>query len=248
MKAWLAIFLSAVCLCGAAAAGSLFQDATAAYRAGNFESAATLFQEAASVRPSSGALQNLGNAQWQRGQTGAAILAWEQALWLDPFNHDARNNLHFARKVAQVEAPELAWYEVVSTWLPAEWWGWVAGFSLWVPVAAVLLPGILRFRKTTWHQAIAAFGLVVFLLSLPACLGIHTRSNLGFVLSKDTPLRLTPTVTAQTVTRLGSGEPGRRERERGGFVLVRTSRAVGWIHEDEFGLVPANQRQSGASQ
>ena len=219
------------------AASALFQAATAAYRAGDFDQAARLFRRITAAQPASGTLQNLGNAEWQCGQVGAALLAWEQALWLDPLNRDARNNLRFARRAAQLETPELTWYEVVSSWLPAEWWGWVAGVSLWLSVGAVLLPGIFRFRKATWHQAAAAAGLVVFLLSLPACLGIFTRSHLGFVLVKDTPLRLTPTASSQFVTRMASGEPARLARRRGDFILVRTGRAEGWILENEFGAI-----------
>ena len=198
------------------------------------------------LQPASGALQNLGNAEWRCGSTGAAILAWEQARWLDPFNQSARQNLRFARKTAQLEAPDLAWYEVVSTWLPASWWAWIAGISLWLAVGMGMLPGILRLRKATWHQAVAALGLMVFLLSIPAHIGVQTRSRVGFVLQNDTPLRLTPTLEAQALTRLAAGEPGRWVRARGNFVLIRTSRALGWVEQDQFGLTcPRTARKAG---
>ena len=99
------------------------------------------------------------------------------------------------------------------------------------------LPGILRRRKATWQQAIAAVGLMVFLLSVPALFGIQTRSRLGFVLQKDTPLRLTPTLEAQAVTRLAAGEPARWVRARGNYVLVRTSRTLGWVEQKQLGLI-----------
>ena len=177
---------------------------------------------------------------------GAAILAWERALWVDPFDQSARQNLRFARKTAQLEAPDLAWYEVVSTWLPASWWACIAGLSLWLAVGMVMLPGILRRRKATWHQAAAALGLMVFLLSIPAHIGVETRSRIGFVLQKDTPLRLTPTAEAQAVTRLAAGEPGRRIRIRGNYVLIRTSRMLGWLQQDQFGLTcPGTGKKAG---
>jgi hypothetical protein len=156
---------------------------------------------------------------------------------LDPFNQSARQNLRFARKAAQLEAPDLAWYEVVSTWLPASWWAWIAGVSLWLAVGMGTFPGFLRRRKAIWHQAIAAVGLMVFLLSVPAHIGVETRSRIGFMLQKDTPLRLTPTLEAQVVTRLAAGEPARRIGTRGNYVLIRTSRALGWVEQDQFGLI-----------
>jgi len=210
-----------------------------AYRAGDFSRATQAFRESVSVQPASGTLQNLGNAEWQSGRTGHAILAWEQALWVSPFDANARNNLQFARETAQLEAPELAWYEVGSAWLPAHWWAWIAAGSLWLVVGTLTLPAILRWRKSPWQQAAAALGLAVFLLSIPAHAALLTRSRVGFVLEKDTPLRLTPTAEAEAVTRLAAGEPGRRVRARGNYLFIRTSRGAGWIERGQFGLVCA---------
>jgi tetratricopeptide (TPR) repeat protein len=216
---------------------ALFRQGAATYRLGDYADAAQAFRQSAKQRPASGTLQNLGNAEWKLGSTGPAILAWEQAVWLDPFNDPARTDLRFARRTAQLEAPELAWYEVVSTWLPANWWAWIAGASLWLAVGLVMLPGILRWRKATWHQAVAAFCLMVFLLSIPAYIGLHTRSRLGFVLQPDTPLRLTPTLEAQAITRLAAGEPARLARTRGKYLLIRTNRTQGWVERGQFGLI-----------
>jgi tetratricopeptide (TPR) repeat protein len=225
---------------------ALFQTGVAAYRAADYSVAAQAFRQSVTLQPASGALQALGNAEWQQRRTGDAILAWEQALWLDPFNESARQNLRFVRKTAQLEAPELAWYEVISTWLPVGWWAWIAGSSLWLAVGMVLLPGILRRRKATWHQAIAALALMVFLLSIPALFGVQTRARIGFVLQEDTPLRLTPTLEAQSITRLAPGEPARSIRSRGRYILIRTSRTVGWVEQDQFGLTcPTNARKGG---
>src|ERR1035437_635045 len=102
----------------AASPDPLFQAGATAYRAADYTQAAEAFRQSVTLQPASGAPQDLGNAEWQSHRTGEAILAWEQALWLDPFNDAARQKLRFARKTAQLEAPELAWYEVISTWLP----------------------------------------------------------------------------------------------------------------------------------
>jgi len=230
-----ALLLLACAHSPAATFESFFQDATVAYRANDFSNAAALFRDSASLRPASGTLENLGLAEWRNNQSGPAILAWEQSLWLDPFNRASHTNLRFARKVLQIESPELTWYEVVSTWLPVNWWAWIAGSSFWFAVAAALLPGIFRLPKAGWHQGLAALGLTVFLLSVPAHAGVRTRARIGFILQKDTPLRLTPTSEAQTVTRLAAGEPARLLKTRGAYILLRTVRAAGWIRREEFG-------------
>ena len=235
---WIALLV--ICWFATAVRGAgfeeLFREGTVAYRTGDYARAVEAFRQSATQQPASGTLQNLGNAEWKLGRAGAAVLAWEQALWLDPFNEPARADLQFARKTAQLETPELTWYEVISTWLPANWWAWIAGTSLWLAIGMVMLPGSLRLRKAAWHQAVAAVGLMVFLLSVPAFIGVQTRFRIGFVLQKDIPLRLTPTFEAQAVTRLAAGEPARFVRLRGGYVLIRTNRALGWVEREHFGL------------
>jgi hypothetical protein len=234
--------LAAVCLlipCFGVVAGAdgFFIAGSEAYRKADYATAAREFSNSARHQLASGTLQNLGNAEWQRGRSGAAVLAWEQSVWLDPFNRAARDNLRFARKAAQLESPDLAWYEAVSAWLPPSWWAWMAGIGLWVAVGLTTLPEIFRWRRTGWQQAIAAFGIMVFLLSVPAHLGVFTRSRLGFFLEKETELRLTPTADGQVVARFGAGEPARCERTRGNYLLVRTNRGLGWVDREKFAQI-----------
>jgi len=216
-----------------------FNAGVEAFQSGDFAQAAQAFRDAAAREPASGTLQNLGNAEWQLGRAGDAVLAWEQALWVNPFDKNARNNLRFARAALQLDSPELKWYEAAATWLPANWWAWIAGGSLWLVVGMITLPGILRWRKATWQQAVAALGLGVFLVSIPAHFGALTRTRVGFVLEKNTPLRLTPTAEGEAVTRLAAGEPARWLRTRGNYLFIRTNRNVGWIERSEFGLICA---------
>jgi hypothetical protein len=206
-------------------------------RAGNFPEAATAFQTLLKTQISDGALLDLGIVEWQRGHAGAAILAWEQARWLDPFDERTTTNLKFARQIAQVDTPELKWFEQASTWLPANWWVWLAGASLWLAVGATVLPGIFRRRKTGWQQSLTALGLGLFLLSLTVNYGVVSRTQLGFVLKQDAPLQLTPTSAGEVIATLTSGEPARLVRTHGNYLLIRTPGATGWILQAQFGLI-----------
>jgi hypothetical protein len=224
-------------------AASVFAQGNSFYRSGDYSNAVESFSNSSHIRPSVGALVNLGCAQWQQSQTGSALLAWEKALLLEPWNQAARNDLLFARKAAQVESPDLAWHEVVSSWLPMNGWIWVSVSSFWLLVAMIVCSELFHWRKGGWQNAFAAIGLTVLMLSLPAQWGIHTRARLGFVTHKDAPLLLTPTTEGQLMARLPSGEPARFERWRNGFVLVRTSRARGWLKSDHFALVVTPTRR-----
>ncbi len=235
---WLSVICFAPSFAMAATAGSAaFQQGAQAYADGKFEQSASLFGEAARAMPSPGTLHNLGDAEWQCGHVGPAVLAWERAHWLNPLDRNTRTNLRFGRKAAQLDAPDLAWYEVCSAWLPAGWWDWIACLSFWLALGLVTLPGALRWRKADWHQAVAAAGFAIFLLTLPALVGVETRSKLGIVLQKDTPLRLTPTNDAQVIAKLPAGETARFERKRGHYLFIRTVITAGWVEQGELGLI-----------
>ena len=233
----MAILFLLVSRAGASNAPDSFRAGITAYEQNNFALAAKRFSESSTNTPSSGAFQNLGNAEWQQNHTGEAIVAWERALCLNPFDANAENNLKFAREAAQLESPELAWCEIASTWLPANAWAWIACGSLWFSASMMLVPGVLRRRKSATQQAAVALGLGVFLLSLPANYGALTRSKIGFVLKGETPLRFTPTAEAEAATRLSAGEPGRLLRVRGSYLLIRTRRTTGWVERGDFILI-----------
>lgn len=224
-------------LAGASESKSWFTRGVNAYENGDPAVASDAFRKALDLRPSSGTLQNLGNACWQQGRPGDAVLAWEQALWLNPFDRNARNNLEFGRERAQLESPRLTWYEAASAWLPVNWWAWIAAFSLWSAIAALVLPSALRKPRASWHQAVAALSLGILLLTLPAHLGTLTRSRIGFVLAKEAAVRLTPTADGERVTRLAPGDPVRVGKWRGAYRFVRTPAGSGWMHRDEIGTI-----------
>jgi tetratricopeptide (TPR) repeat protein len=237
-KFFISIFSLLAVLQNSFAAGEAhFHAGVAAYEDGQFDLAAQAFSDSLSEQTAPGTLLNLGLAEWRRGRVGDAILAWEQAAWLDPLDHDARNNLLYAEESAEVNPLELTWFEQASTWLPANYWTWIAGGSLWLAVALVTVPGFFRMRKAGWHQAVAALSLGVFLLSLAPSAGIITRSKIGIVTQKNTLLRLTPTQSAETVASLPPGEPVRALRRHGDYFFVHTQNGNGWVGHQQIKFV-----------
>ena len=220
-----------------AARSSYFGQGIGLSRAGQFPEAAAAFQNEIKCQPSSGALVNLGLAEWQGGHAGTAILAWEQAAWLNPHDAAAKQNLKFARQVAQVDAPELRWFETVSTWLSPGAWVWLAGAGLWLAVGALVLPRVFRRKKIGGQQVLAALGVCVFVFALAANVGVVSRADIGFVLTKNAPLQLTPTRAGEIISTLNAGEAARKIKSRGNFYFIRTAMASGWIERGQFGLV-----------
>jgi tetratricopeptide (TPR) repeat protein len=234
---FLAALFSAIEISRADGTNDFFAQGVELNRAGRLPEAAAAFEKSAHAQPAAGTLVNLGVAEWRRGHAGAAILAWEQARWIDPFDGRAAQNLKFARAVAQADGPQLKWFEAASMWLPPDAWVWLAGASLWLAVGALTLPQLFRRRKTGWQQALAAAGLGIFLASMTANLGVVSRTNLGFVVKKNAPLLLTPTREGEMISTMNAGEPARRLRTRGDYFFIRTANESGWIARDAFGLV-----------
>lgn len=240
MKTLLLLLMAACGWAGkapAAATNDLFANGLSAAQSGDFPQGTQWFRQAAEQQPSAGAFVNLGITEWQRGHAGTAILAWERTLWIDPADDRAKQNLKFARSVAQVDAPQLKWFEAASTWLPPNDWAWLAGAGLWLAIGALTLPGFLRQRKAEWHQWLAALGLGIFLLGLTGNAGVLSRTNLGFVVKKNAPLLLTPTLSGETLATLTAGEPVRKIRARGDFWFVRTASGQGWLRGGDAALI-----------
>jgi tetratricopeptide (TPR) repeat protein len=229
-----------------AATNDFFVQGVGLSRAGQFPEAAAAFEKAEQAQPACGTLVNLGIAEWRRGHAGAAILAWEQARWIDPFDSRAGADLKFARQAAQLDVPQLKWFEAASTWLPPDAWAWLTAASLWLATGMIILPGILRRRKAGWQQALAALAFGFFLFSMTANLGVVSRTQVGFVLKRNAPLLLTPTREAEVISTLAAGEPARRLRTRGNYYFIRTAFAAGWINREQFGLVCPEQPDAGA--
>jgi tetratricopeptide (TPR) repeat protein len=204
---------------------------------GEYPEAVAAFTESAKGRPAAGTLVNLGLAEWNRGHAGAAILAWEQAQWIDPFDARAESNLQFARQVVEVDAPQLKWYETASTWLPPNAWVWIAGATLWLAIGVLVLPRFFRQPRAGWHQTLAAFAFCACIFSVTANLGVISRTDIGFVIKKTAPLLLTPTSDGEVVSSLNAGEAARQLRTRGDYYLIRTASTTGWIEKTQFGLV-----------
>jgi tetratricopeptide (TPR) repeat protein len=217
---------------------SLFAQGTQAFLSGDYAAAVRFYSQSASEEPSAGAYVNLGHAEWKLGHVGPAILAWERAQWLDPLDPNAKTNLRFVRKQAQLDAPNYTWYELCSAWLPSFLWAWLASLSFWVALGLLILPGLLSRPKTEWQQGLAAGAFAIFLLTLPALAGIQSRSAWGVIIDDRAHLRITPTEHAQMLTKLNPGELAKLERRRGDFWFVRANNtAAGWIKASEFSLI-----------
>ena len=71
--------------------------ADCAYLNQQYDTAIQQYEQVLSEGPNSTVYYNLGNAYYQSGDTVMAILNYERALFLDPFNEDAKFNLNICQ-------------------------------------------------------------------------------------------------------------------------------------------------------
>jgi hypothetical protein len=237
-RVWISLFATTV-VTSAQTAEERFTLANAAYASGDFAESAYQLRELAVNGPwSHGALHNLGNSEWKVSRPGYAVLAWERARALNPFDRNTVANLHFARKQAELTVPKREWFEQYSEWLPPATWLTAASVGLWGGIILLALPRLFVTKRVDWHQALAAVLLAAFLLSLPALAGLHTRRKIGVILEEETPLRLSPTRDGEardSLGKLAAGEVARVENTRGEYLYVRADGdRAGWVHQREF--------------
>lgn len=171
-------------LCSFASAQSAFDEANAAYAAGDYKSAATLYQMMLDEQPDATLYYNLGNAQFKQGELAQAILCYERALRLRPNYPDAQYNLQFAQSRITDNITEQDFF--LSSWVRAVRNSQSESTWIWLSICLFILAlaGILVFllahtpavRKTFFHIA-----WIALLFSLIAGLNagsLHRRDTL----------------------------------------------------------------------
>jgi len=210
----------------------LFAEATAAYDAGDFQTAAHDFaalaaggQDLPTVR------YNLANSLYRTGQTGPAILHYLRARRDAPRDPDIRANLELAARSASVPLPAPSALEnALATFAPAEWktlavaaaWllllllalhlvrpAWTAYLRTpTLAIAAVLLLALARLGWIAWTDA-----------RTPLCVLLTPAQTLSAPLDNATPLAALP-----------EGLPLRRLATHGHWAQIQTpDNQIGWI-------------------
>ena len=164
-------------------AQSAFDQANSAYAEGNYEEAATLYQQLLDEQPDAVLYYNLGNAQFKKGELAQAILAYERALRLKPNYKDAQYNLAFAQSritdnISEQDFFLSAWTRAVRNTLSEHTW-----LVLSIGLFILGLVGLLLFllgrepwlRKTAFHVSWIAL-LFALIAGLNAA-SLHSRDT-----------------------------------------------------------------------
>ena len=207
---------------GALAAQSDFQAGVSAYDAGDFTAAGAALRRFAAAQPhDANAWYNLGNAEYQAGAGGKAVLAWARALRLDPRHDDARHNLDVA------QAGPLLIRRAAPLPLRTEELLLIAGLAWWLSAAAAAA-FIMTRRRGSATAGLAA--LVVALGAVGAAALPGLRGETAVVTAAQASLLSDPSIRAEQRSVLGEAEPLLVIERRGGWIRVRSLEGTeGWV-------------------
>ncbi len=187
----------------------LYDQALTEYQNNNFEESFVLFERLIASGYSSYKLYyNAGNAAFKTGNIPAAILNYEKALLLKPFNEDAKYNLEIAKTytVDKLETiPEvffIRWFKIVSLLLHTNTWSSlsIACFALTLILMAVFLfSAKYKLKKAAFILAVILF--VISLVSISLAL-----TNKSLTLNNNFAIVFEPVVTGTSSPGTGGNE------------------------------------------
>ena len=213
--------------------------ATAAYAAGDFETAARLFAEAADAAPHAVAARyNLGNACFRLGRLPEALQAYRSAQILSPRDPDIRRNLLLAAAAAGVPLPEPSGIRKLYAVFSARELTTILRIGYLALVAFLLLAYSLpAARRAFLHLAVPAALFALFALA-----GLWMRATDARtperILSLGTPARSAPLEDATTLATLPAGTFVRVRETRGGWLCVLAGEVLAWVPADRTLAVP----------
>ncbi len=219
---------------------SAFRAGNEAYSKQDFVGAIAHYEAVLQAGTHSAALYyNLGNAYWQQGDAGRALLYLEKAMALDPSLAEARHNWNFIRQQVGLPSslPEQGLLSRLAGWMPLNRWGWVLALGVWSSALLLVLSYVWNSIATLCRIFLSLTLAVVMIGSL-GLRGALRQTRTMVALHKETPLRVSPLADSAVTGYLMAGERATyRERHLGYYLVQSENGKQGWVTAHEAGLV-----------
>lgn len=215
----------------AAAPGEYFERGNAAYEAGRYAEAGTLYDSALATLHSSALYYNRGNAYFKQGQIGRAIADYLRAYAANPRDRDISSNLAFARsyrpdKLLVIENPLIKALAGALRIVDIHTARLLAGVLFLLASAALALLLVRGERVFGW----VALGLgVLFLYCAASWLGWDSEVNRSrvVVVVPELTLRSGPGPEYKEIAVVHDGLEGTARERRPGYVLIQIPGGLG---------------------
>ena len=222
-----------------------FEQANAAYNAGSYDTAVTLYGKVQAEGLESVPLYyNMGNAYYKMRQYPMAIYCYEKALKLDPSNDDVKNNLAIANLaiVDKIEpVPEsfiVKGWKGMRAWLSGDHWAWCSIVAFALLLACLYL--FLRSRKIGMRKLGFFAGILFFLvfaLSVVFAMQLKQsaeRQDQAIVMTPTVMVKSSPSDTSVDLFVLHEGSKISILETVDGWSKIRIANgSVGWMKADD---------------
>jgi tetratricopeptide (TPR) repeat protein len=193
----------------------------------------------------------LGNAHFELGQYGRAVLAYERGLRLNPTDRDLQNNLRYVREEAGILSTPantfflLRWWHGLGSLIGTATAFYLGIFFLWLAVAGVVYWLLFRSRmKEKRRFALLPLGGGALVLA-GICFALGTtryqqliRVDEAILLTEGAPLRVSPTADSSVEATLGEGVRLTITDELEAYVKVRLEDGrQGYLRRDELAVI-----------
>ena len=217
---------------------TLFEEGNEAYLEKDYPKAIEQYQASLRARQTAAANFNLGNAYYETGLVGPAVLHYERALALEPNNPDAQANLNFVREQEDLRSGKMSLLERYARLLTVNTWTWLAVATFWLMISFILLPRLQGMRRPLCN-GLAVLCLLAFIGSKTALYAYHLESKQGVVISQEAPLKIAPTPSSNALLYVQGGELLTLEGESfEGYLRVETLQGQsGWISNEDFSKI-----------
>jgi tetratricopeptide (TPR) repeat protein len=207
---------------------SPFEQAEAAYKAGRWDDAIRTYDDIlASGSYAPELFFNRGNANFKKGDLGAAILDYRRATALAPRDGDIQANLRFALERAGAPAIQTSVPASVASRLTREEWTLLAVLAYW---AAGLLFAHHLWWGHLWARKGALFAAMAGLIALTGLLERrHVEAEPEFVVQTRCQALFAPFEKATPHFELPAGSVVRSINRTGDWIEVRSGDQTGWI-------------------
>lgn len=218
-----------------------FELGNEAYLAGDYDLAKQQYQQIlASGYESAELFYNLGNTHYKLGEIPMAILNYERALRLKPFDEDIKFNLLLANQLITDKIDELPqffivkWFQSLNRSVSGKAWSWISilsFFLLLTMVAAVILVRNTRLRKIFVPLALFFF-LVTSLswINARAQYRALNDSNAAIIMRPSVTIKSTPDESGTDLFMLHAGSKVHIQDQVGDWYEVKMADGnQGWL-------------------
>ena len=213
-----------------------FQAGIDAYHESKYAQAADAFEQALAIEESAAARHNLALSLYQQGKPAEAAWQLERATRLDPLNESYLYKLGALRQQLDLYEVPVEWWQGASRLFPQATWLWIASLSLWILLAALIVPRIGGFGRPIALKLIMSTAVLSLGLCSAALTILQTQQAAGIVIAKDTArLHYAPANAAPEAGLARLGERARILDQHQNFLKIETEAQItGWIEEKQF--------------